>query len=78
MALNKPRVYTIHDLIYEAYPSQLVKLSGLKRAYLHAVVKHGLKKSAHVIAVSEYTKQEVKRFHPKCNEDTIKVVYEGW
>ena len=78
LALNIPSVYTIHDLIYEAYPSQLGKLSGLKRAYLHAVVKHGLKKSAHVIAVSEYTKQEVKRFHPKCNEDKIKVVYEGW
>ena len=73
-----PSVYTIHDLIYEQFPEQLGKLSTFKRFYLHRVVKRGLNKAKKVIAVSEYTKQEIIKYHGHKYEEKIEVIYEGW
>lgn len=78
VATSLPCVYTVHDLIYEEFPEQLGKLSGLKRWYLHWNVHKGLKKAKRVIAVSEYTKREIKKYHPNVDEGKIEVVYEGW
>ena len=78
IALSLPSIYTIHDLIYEQYPSQLGHLRILKRAYLHWVVKIGLKKSAHTVAVSEFTKQDILKWHPKADPNKITVIHEGW
>jgi len=73
-----PTIYTIHDLIYEEFPEQLGKFRNIKRAYLHFVVKVGLRKSKTVIAVSNFTKSEIKRIHNFKDEEKIVVVYEGW
>lgn len=78
VATSLPCVYTVHDLIYEEFPEQLGKLSVLKKWYLHWNVQKGLKKAKRVIAVSQYTKKEIKKYHPDADEGKIEVVYEGW
>ena len=78
VALSIPCVYTIHDIIYEEFPEQLGKKMRLKRKYLQWVVGNGLKKAAAVVAVSEYTKQEILHWHRKTNAEKISVIYEGW
>jgi len=78
VALNIPAAYTVHDLIYEHFPEQLGRMSTLKRWYLHFVTGVGLRKAKRVIAISEYTKQEILRCHGTQYADKIQVVYEGW
>lgn len=74
---STPSVYTVHDLIYERFPSQLGRMAFLKRLYLHWVVKMGVRKADHVIAVSQYTKKEILYWHPNTCSDKITVIYEG-
>ena len=78
IALTIPSVYVVHDLIYECYPEQLGKLASVKRWWLHANVARGLQQAKRVVAVSQYTKQEILRFHPQIDKEKIQVVYEGW
>jgi hypothetical protein len=54
----KGGIFTIHDLIYEQFPQQLGRFAKIKKIYLHWIVKHGLKHSKYIIAVSNYTKKE--------------------
>ena len=74
----KGGVYTIHDILYERFPEKLGKLAFFKKIYLHHVVKRGLNKSDMVIAVSNYTKSEICRFHGEKYKSKIKVIYEGY
>lgn len=78
VALNIPAVYTVHDLIYECFPEQLGRMRTIKRWYLRFVVRTGLRKAKRVIAISEYTKQEILRCHGAQYNDKIQVIYEGW
>lgn len=78
IALRVPSIYVVHDIIYERFPSQLGKWAKLKRLWLHFNVARGLKQTNQIIAVSQYTKQEILRFHHNTKEQKIQVVYEGW
>lgn len=78
LALRKPLVYVVHDVIYEEFPEQLGKWSGLKKWYLRKVVAAGLKRADSVVAVSEYTKSELVRCYGEQYASKIEVVYEGW
>ena len=78
LALTIPSVYVVHDIIYERYPGQLGRQAKAKRYWLHYNVAQGLKKAHTVVAVSQFTKQEILHFHPKADEQKIQVVYEGW
>lgn len=73
-------VYTVHDLIYERFPSQLGNFSKVKAKWLHFNVSVGLLKSKVVIAVSNFTKSEIARFHssPRTISDKVVVIHEGW
>lgn len=73
-----PTVYVVHDIIYERYPGQLGKLAKAKRWWLHHNVAQGLRQAQAVVAVSQFTKQEILYFHPKTDKEKIQVVYEGW
>lgn len=76
----KGGIYTIHDIIYEDYPEQLGNLSLLKRLYLHINVHWGVLFSDKVIAVSNYTKEQIE-IHHKLSKNTVNkitTVYEGW
>jgi glycosyltransferase involved in cell wall biosynthesis len=75
----KGGIFTIHDLIYEQFPQQLGRFAKIKKIYLHWIVKHGLKHSKYIIAVSNYTKKEILNWHKLENIDNkISLVYEGW
>lgn len=74
----KGGLYTIHDVLYEEFPEKLGKYSLLKKLYLHHVVKRGLRKADNVIAVSNFTKNEILKYHGKFAKDKISVVYEGY
>lgn len=78
LALRLPTIYVVHDLIYEQFPEQLGKLCRLKRCYLRHVLKKGLMRAKYVIAVSNYTKNEIIRCYGAQYQDKIQVVYEGW
>ena len=78
IALRIPSIYTIHDLIYERFPGQLGALSVLKRWYLRMVTKIGLRRAHKVVAVSQYTRDEILRYHGQEFQVKIDVVHEGW
>lgn len=78
VSLTIPSLYTVHDIIYEQYPEQLGKMGWLKSKFLHWNVSSGMQLSKKVIAVSNYTRQELLRIHGKKFQDKISVVYEGW
>lgn len=71
-------VYTVHDILYEEYPEKLGRFAWLKKIYLHHVVRRGLKKARTVIAVSQFTKDEICKYHGENFKDKIHVVYEGY
>ena len=71
-------IYTIHDILYEEFPEKLGKYSWLKKKYLHKVVKRGLKKASNVIAVSQFTKDEICKYHGNKYLKKISVIYEGY
>jgi glycosyltransferase involved in cell wall biosynthesis len=71
---NKKLVVTFHDLILYHYPHHLK--SALARTYVKTVQPLVAKKADAIIAVSEYTKQDlVKTFG--INPDKIHVIYHG-
>ena len=78
VALKIPSVYVIHDLIYEQFPEQLGRFSHLKRWYLRFVVYLGLCKAKQVVAVSNYTREEIIRCYGPKFASKIQVIYEGW
>ncbi|MBO5619758.1 MAG: glycosyltransferase family 4 protein [Paludibacteraceae bacterium] len=78
MALTIPTIYVVHDIIYERYPGQLGRHAALKRRWLHRNVAHGLKQARYIVAVSQFTKDEILRFHSHVDANKIRVVYEGW
>jgi len=69
---KKPLVITVHDMIYEQQP-ELFPDSPL-------IIKHKrevIEKADAIIAISEYTKQEIIRFYPQV-ESLISVVHHGY
>ena len=78
LALRIPALYTIHDLIYEQFPQQLGHLPWLKRCYLRLVTRVGLKRAQQVVAVSQYTRNQILRYHGSHFERKLQVIYEGW
>ncbi|MBT6690757.1 glycosyltransferase family 4 protein [Candidatus Parcubacteria bacterium] len=77
-------VVTIHDLIMTKFPSRrasTLSKFGFKFKYgmYEKVIKHAIKRAQRVIAVSDFTAQDIKKYF-KLNEtqaNKIKVVYEG-
>lgn len=78
LCLRIPTLYVLHDLIYEQFPEQLGCLSILKRWYLRRIVRRGLCRASQVVAVSNYTYQEILKYHGEQFAEKISVVYEGW
>ena len=74
----KGGIYTIHDILYEEFPEKLGKFCKLKKLYLHFVVRRGLKKANKIIAVSNFTKNEICKYHGNRFTNKIDVIYEGF
>jgi len=74
-------VVTIHDLTLRHFPTYKKNFKNLffypfKNLAYRIVIKHAIKNSEKVIAISEYTKQEILK-HYRIPPDKIEVIYEG-
>ncbi len=67
-------VVTIHGLEYEFCPKAY---SWWERFYMRQVIKNSCKWAKRIIAVSENTKEDLKKLYGVL-EDKIKVIYEGY
>ncbi len=68
-----PQVLVIHDLVFEHYPNYVPKLIG---TYLRYFTKKFVHKATNIIAVSEYTKQDVISTY-KVNSNKVHKIYNG-
>ncbi len=76
-----PFVVTIHDLILKRFPTRQVSTLGpflywLKKLAYHLVIYSAIKRARKIIAVSNYTKEDILRYF-RVNPDKIEVIYEG-
>ncbi len=74
-------IVTIHDLTLRNFPTFRRSLKNLifypfKNLAYRIVFRHAIKNSEKIIAISEYTKQEILRYY-KVDPEKIKVIYEG-
>lgn len=69
--ISTPIVITIHDMIYESHPHYFnnIDIISKKEAMIHNATS--------IIAISNYTKEQILRFYPHINENKIKVIYHG-
>ncbi len=78
---REPFVMTIHDLILKRFPTRRASTLGpikywLKNLGYQIVISSAIKRSQEIIAVSNYTKQDILKYF-KVRPEKIKVVYEG-
>ena len=65
-------VCTIHDMTFEKYPDMFdnsEKIINSKKRYIY--------ESDLIIAISEYTKNDILRYYPDVQKEKIKVIYHG-
>jgi glycosyltransferase involved in cell wall biosynthesis len=71
--LDIPTIITVHDLKYLLFPRLLG--SRMKAVYYSMIVKRGMHKAAHIIAVSESTKKDIMK--SGIDSRVIKVIHEA-
>lgn len=69
--ITKPIVITIHDMIHESHPEFFCSLQTIKDKSKIA------QKANKIIAISEYTKEEILRYYNFIDPHKISVVYHG-
>lgn len=69
-------VTTIHDLKYIRHPQFFPQKSQLKTAYMHWAFKQSLRRSVQVIAISDFTRNDIKAFCAGAAEKTT-VIHHG-
>lgn len=67
------QIITVHDLISLNYPFQ----HKFQYFYFKYIVPVILKKCKKIIAISNFTKQEILKYYPSINKDKITVIYNG-
>ena len=71
--IRKPLVYVVHDLSFMTYPE--CHRRGKKELF-QLFFKRTLKKAAHIVCVSHYTKGQLMRYYPSSSNKTS-VISEG-
>lgn len=66
-----PVVLTIHDMIYESYPIFFPSIHIIQNK------KEWAKQSQKIIAISEYTKNEILRYYKFIKEKDVHIIYHG-
>lgn len=69
--VSAPIVITIHDMIYESHPEYFNQIDIISKK------KEMIHNATAIIAISNYTKEEILRFYPDINDSKIKVIYHG-
>ena len=78
---HKPCIVTIHDLILHHFSDERATtrnwaIYALKRWAYFLICRNAIQQAKTVIAVSEYTKQDIINFYPS-TKHKIKTIYEG-
>jgi len=78
---DSPFIITIHDLILKRFPTRRASTLGpikywLKNLAYQIVISSGIKRAKKIIAVSEFTKQDILKYF-QVDSEKIQVVYEG-
>jgi glycosyltransferase involved in cell wall biosynthesis len=68
---KKPFVLTVHDLAHETYPMFLKNDPALE------FKKNIIYKADHIIAISDFTKNELLNYYKKLKPERISVIYHG-
>ena len=76
----KKGIATVHDITFRKYLNAKWWTFNFARHYLSMVIKRSLRNASAVIAVSDFTKQDLIKYFtfPKADQDKIQVIYEGW
>ncbi len=69
-----PVVTTIHDVSFRVHPDLFLPKD---RWVLNTLVPHSMKKAAAVVAVSESTRRDIRRFYPAVPAEKVSVVLEA-
>lgn len=69
---NAINITTVHDFAYELFEKNpIIK-------FMHCRQKHrAIRKSDHIVCISENTRKDLLRFLPEINQDKISVIYNG-
>ena len=70
-------VVTIHDMTPKYFPGNKVGKSFFRQLMFDLVMGRALKDSEKIIAVSNFTKDEILKFFPKIKKEKVEVIYEG-
>ena len=78
---RKPFVITIHDLILKRFSTKRASTLGpirywLKNLAYQLVISSGIKRAKKIIAISEFTKQDILKYF-QVDSGKIEVIYEG-
>ena len=78
--LLKMGIATVHDITFRKYLNAKWWTFNFASHYLSMVIKRSLRNASAVIAVSDFTKQDlIKNFAiANAEQDKIQVIYEGW
>jgi len=76
----KNGIATVHDITFRKYLDAKWWTFNIASRYLNLVIKRSLHNAAAVIAVSNYTKDDLVRSYKidAATQEKIKVIYEGW
>lgn len=73
-------IATVHDITFRKYLNSGSLTLKVAKQFLNTVIRNALKRSAAVIAVSEYTRKDlISSYHLSAKQaEKIKVIHEGW
>lgn len=76
----KNGIATVHDITFKKYLDAKWWTFNLAKRFLNVVIQNALRRSAAVIAVSEYTKQDLIHTYSlsTAKAGKISVIHEGW
>lgn len=76
--LLKPDIAYIHDTFFSAYPNVYTSRYGrMQKRFSLMMEKSAAKKAKAIVAVSEFTKNEIIKYHGT-EQGKIHVIYNGW
>lgn len=74
---NRPFVITMHDLTMLLYPVGRSQKSALRKFAFKQVLSNAVKKSKHIIAITQNTKKDLVKYLD-ADSNKISVIYEGY
>lgn len=72
---KNPAVITVHDLAFKSVKGAFTPSSTL---WKNLITNLSIRKASKIIAITNFTKQEINKYYPQINDDKIYVVHNGF